>query len=223
MNAPDPPEIQKSAGDVDATGGGGNARAQMQQQATFEGGGRVSDRGDLARLIGRVAASSDRDAFRQLFLGFGPAVKGMLIRQGAEAHTAEEIVQDTFLTVWRKAAMFSSERGSAATWIFTIARNLRIDRIRREVPWQDLGEDHLEQASEDPLPDESLASRQIQDRMRDVLSKLPADQVEVVRLAYMEGLSHGEIADRLGLALGTVKSRMRLAYKKIKESFEDAA
>jgi RNA polymerase sigma-70 factor, ECF subfamily len=183
----------------------------------------AQSRPELTELLTRIALQRDRDAFGTLFQAVGPQVKGMLVRQGADHGTAEEIVQDTFLTVWRKAELFVASRGSAITWIYTIARNLRIDRIRREVPWQQLGEDHLEQASSDPLQDDQLAAGQIQARLRAVLETLPADQGEVVALAYTEGLSHGEIADRLGIPLGTVKSRMRLAYQKIKDSLAGAS
>jgi len=183
----------------------------------------AQSRPELAALIARIATHRDRGAFADLFQLVGPQVKGMLVRQGADHGTAEEIVQDTFLTVWRKAELFVASRGSVITWIYTIARNLRIDRIRREVPWQELGQDHLEQASGEPLQDDQLAATQIQERLRCVLDTLPTDQGEVVRLAYDEGLSHGEIADRLAIPLGTVKSRMRLAYQKIKDSLADAS
>ena len=180
--------------------------------------GVAQSRPELAELITRIALQRDREAFGRLFQLVGPQVKGMLVRQGADHGTAEEIAQDTLLAVWRKAELYVAGRGSAVTWIYTIARNLRIDRIRREVPWQELGEDHLEQASSEPLQDELLAAGQIQARLRSVVETLPADQGEVVALAYVEGLSHGEIAERLGIPLGTVKSRMRLAYQKIKDS-----
>ncbi len=176
---------------------------------------------DAAQLIARIAASRDREAFAALFTGFAPIVKGMLIRQGAEASAAEDIAQETLLTVWRKAPLYSPDRGSAATWIYTIARNLRIDRIRREVPWQELTDDRMEEPSDTPLQDDTLNSKQIQVRMQSVLTGLPNDQVDVVKLAYLDGLSHSEIADKLQLPLGTVKSRMRLAYQKIREAFED--
>jgi RNA polymerase sigma-70 factor, ECF subfamily len=181
----------------------------------------LNARREAAVLIARIAEARDRDAFKLLFAEFAPVVKGLLIRQGAEASAAEDIAQETLLTVWRKAALFSPERGSAATWIFTIARNLRIDRIRREVPWQELTDDRMEEPSDTPLQDDSLNSKQIQVRMQGVLAGLPADQVDVVKLAYLDGLSHSEIAERLELPLGTVKSRMRLAYQKIREAFED--
>jgi RNA polymerase sigma-70 factor (ECF subfamily) len=173
----------------------------------------------MSDLLHRIATDRDRAAFGELFAAFAPRIKGMLMRQGADSHTAEEIAQEAMLAVWRKAHLYSPERGGVATWIFTISRNLRIDRLRREIPFQQLvGEDN--QQDEEPLPDENLGSRQIQERMRAVLRLLPADQVEVVRLAYLDGLSHSQIADRLRLPLGTVKSRIRLAYQKIRDAFE---
>jgi RNA polymerase sigma-70 factor, ECF subfamily len=143
------------------------------------------------------------------------------MRQGADANTAEELAQETLLTVWRKAGLYSSDKGSATTWIFTIARNLRIDRLRREVPWQELPDGHDEEASDDIAPDEAVVERERQKRVQDVLATLPPDQSDVVSLSYLEGLSHSEIAERLKLPLGTVKSRMRLAYQKIREAVED--
>ena len=144
-----------------------------------------------------------------------------MLRQGADAATAEELAQETLLTVWRKAQLYSGEKGSATTWIFTIARNLRIDRLRREVAWQELPEGHDETASTDILPDEAVSEGQRRIRVQEALASLPGDQKEVVSLSYLEGLSHSEIAARLALPLGTVKSRMRLAYQKIREAVED--
>jgi RNA polymerase sigma-70 factor (ECF subfamily) len=175
---------------------------------------------DLAALVGRIAGG-DRHAFGELFVSFGPVVKGMLVRQGVEVSLAEEIVQETMLTLWRKAGLYSIERGSAATWIFTIARNLRIDRVRREPAWQALTDEHGEEISDEMLPDDALAAKQLQSRMSQAISTLPPEQIEVVRLAYVEGLAHSDIALRLGVPLGTVKSRMRLAYQKIKGVFDE--
>jgi RNA polymerase sigma-70 factor, ECF subfamily len=102
-----------------------------------------------------------------------------------------------------------------------IARNLRIDRLRREVPWQELPKERLEQASADALPDEVLAEGERQARMRAALATLPAEQHDVVALSYVEGLSHSQIAARLGLPLGTVKARMRIAYHKLRAAVGD--
>jgi RNA polymerase sigma-70 factor, ECF subfamily len=175
----------------------------------------------MADLLQRVAERSDVDAFKQLYQAYGPRVKSYMMRQGANPDTAEELAQETLLTVWRKAALYAGDKGSATTWIFTIARNLRIDRLRKEVPWQELPEGRDEEASSDTPPDESVSERERQVRVQAALAELPADQHEVVSLSYLEGLSHSEIAERLGLPLGTVKSRMRLAYQKIRESVED--
>ncbi len=175
----------------------------------------------MADLLQRVAANGDVEAFWSLFQTYAPRVKSYMLRQGADAATAEELAQETLLAVWRKAALYSDEKGSATTWIFTIARNLRIDRLRKEVAWLPLPENKDEQPSLDPTPDEEVSERERSERVRQVLAQLPADQSEVVALAFLEGLSHSEIATRLGLPLGTVKSRMRLAYGKIRDALKD--
>lgn len=175
----------------------------------------------MAQLLRRIAVSSDIDAFRELFHAFGPRVKAYMMRQGADADTAEELAQETMLTVWRKAALYSDEKGSASTWIFTIARNLRIDRLRREFPWQELPAHHNEAASNDTLPDEAVSENERKVRVQTALADLPQDQRDVVILSFIEGKSHSEIADQLGMPLGTVKSRIRLAYQKIRQAVED--
>jgi RNA polymerase sigma-70 factor (ECF subfamily) len=175
----------------------------------------------MSDLLQKVAQSRDVEAFRKLFELYGPRVKSYMMRQGADATTAEDLAQETLLTVWRKAQLYSDEKGSATTWIFTIARNLRIDRLRREVSWQPLPENRDEEASDAPDPEQEVTERERRDKVRSVLATLPPDQSEVVTLSYVEGLSHSEIAERLQLPLGTVKSRMRLAYQKVKEAVED--
>jgi RNA polymerase sigma-70 factor (ECF subfamily) len=175
----------------------------------------------MADLLQRLAATGDVEAFRELFQAYAPRVKSYMMRQGSDPNMAEELAQETLLTVWRKARLYSGEKGSPSTWIFTIARNLRIDRLRKEVAWQPMPEGAGEEPSSDPLPDEELSARERSARVQKALAELPADQSEVVVLSYIEGLSHSEIAERLGLPLGTVKSRMRLAYQKVRETLED--
>lgn len=175
----------------------------------------------MADLLRRVAEQADPAAFRELYQAYGPRVKAYMMRLGADPATAEDLAQETLLTVWRRAALYTAEKGSAATWIFAIARNLRIDRLRREVPWQELPEERFESAAEDPGPDEALFESERQARVRAALAGLPPEQQEVVVLSYIEGLSHGEIAERLQVPLGTVKSRMRIAYQKIRAGLED--
>jgi RNA polymerase sigma-70 factor (ECF subfamily) len=143
-------------------------------------------------------------------------MKGYMIRHGADASTAEELAQEAMTAVWRKAGMYSPDKGNPATWIFTIARNLRIDRVRRERVFQPLPEWHAEQASDDEPADLALEREERYAALRQALKQLPADQLEIVTLSYMDGLSHTEVAECLDLPLGTVKSRMRLAYNKLR-------
>jgi len=175
----------------------------------------------MADLLRRVAEQADLAAFRELYQSYGPRVKAYMMRQGADAATAEDLAQETLFTVWRRASLYVEDKGSVATWIFTIARNVRIDRLRREVPWQELPEGRCEQPSSETPPDEALSEKERQARVRTALAELPPEQHEVVALSYIDGLSHGEIAARLGLPLGTVKSRMRIAYQRIRAGLED--
>jgi RNA polymerase sigma-70 factor (ECF subfamily) len=175
----------------------------------------------MADLLRRVAERADPAAFRELYQTYGPRVKAYMMRQGADAATAEDLAQETLFTVWRRASLYVAEKGSAAAWIFAIARNVRIDRLRREMPWQELPEDRIEQPSSEPQPDEAASENERQARVRAALAQLPPDQHDVVALSYLDGLSHGEIAARLDLPLGTVKSRMRMAYQRIRVALED--
>ncbi|HWE17722.1 MAG TPA: sigma-70 family RNA polymerase sigma factor [Hyphomicrobiaceae bacterium] len=174
----------------------------------------------MADLLQRIAERADPAAFRELYEAYGPRVKAYMMRRGADAGTAEDLAQETLLTVWRKAALYAGEKGSMTTWVFAIARNLRIDRLRREVPWQELPEGRMAEASDEPLPDEVMDEKERQERVQAALADLPSEQKEVVSLAYLEGLSHSEIAERLSVPLGTVKSRMRIAYQKIRQALE---
>jgi RNA polymerase sigma-70 factor, ECF subfamily len=183
----------------------------------------IAHRGVMADLLRRIAEQADPAAFRELYEAYGPRVKAYMMRRGADAGTAEDLAQETLLTVWRKAALYADDKGSMTTWVFAIARNLRIDRLRREVPFQELPEWRLAEPSSEAQPDEALAEKERQLRVRAALAELPADQQEVVSLSFLEGLSHSEIAERLALPLGTVKSRMRIAYQKVRAALEDLA
>ena len=141
----------------------------------------------MVDLLQQVAVHRDVDAFRQLFQVYAPRVKSYMMRQGADPNTAEELAQETLLTVWRKAALYSGDKGSATTWIFTIARNLRIDRLRRDLPWQELPVGHDEEQSADISPEDAVSENERRARVRDALTQLPGDQHEVVALSYLDG------------------------------------
>ncbi len=175
----------------------------------------------MAEFLQRIVDRADVQAFRELFEAYAPRVKAYMMRQGADPTTAEELAQETLLVVWRKAGLYSRDKGSATTWIFTIARNLRIDRLRKESIWVALPGSYDEEPSPDALPDEVLAREERKVRVRCALSALTPDHYDVVTLSYIEGLSHSQIAERLGLPLGTVKTRMRLAYHAIREALKD--
>lgn len=166
--------------------------------------------------LSAIAERQDKAAFSSLFAHYAPRLKGYMMRHGADAATAEEIVQEAMTTVWRKAALYSPDKGNPATWIFTIARNLRIDRVRRERVFQPLPEGHEEEVSDDEPADDAVVRQERYVALQQALTTLPPEQLEIVTLSYMDGLSHSEVADRLELPLGTVKSRMRLAYARLR-------
>lgn len=163
-----------------------------------------------------IAERADKIAFAELFQRYAGRVKGFLMKGGLPPEMAEEIAQDVMVTLWRKAASFDSSRASLATWLFTIARNRRIDHFRRAR--REDGDPTDPSMEPDPVmtPEQSLGDADRDGRVRRALSALNGDQLEVVRLAFFTGLSHGEIADRIGAPLGTVKSRLRLSFQKLK-------
>ncbi|MEO1252897.1 MAG: sigma-70 family RNA polymerase sigma factor [Pseudomonadota bacterium] len=168
-----------------------------------------------------VAEQGDRRAFAEIFAHFGPRVKGFLMRGGAGEAEAEDLSQEVMVKVLRKAKLFDSSKASAATWIFAIARNARIDAIRRaSKPDLDPNEPMLV-PEESPRADVSCELRERDERIRNALGKLPADQLEVMKMHFFEDEPHSAIAERLGLPLGTVKSRLRLAFEKMRRELED--
>ena len=172
---------------------------------------------ELAKeLLQKIADKKDQTAFQQLFEDYAPRIKGFMIRSGADAATADDLAQEALSAVWRKAHMYSPDKGNPTTWIFTIVRNLRIDRFRRERVWQPLPEEHAEIASDDAGPEELVSRQERLVTLQGALKVLPPEQLEVVQLSYLEGLAHSDISERLGLPIGTVKSRMRLAYQKLR-------
>ena len=180
-------------------------------------GVKVAAAPDFGALIGRIAAAADRAAFAELFQHFAPRVKSYAMRLGAAGPAAEELAQETLLAVWRKAAQFDPARASASTWIFTIARNLRIDALRRERPPPAPEDD----ADPSPLADVVLSGAEQDGRVRLALRSLPPEQLQVIELSFFSEAPHSVIAERLGLPLGTVKSRLRLAMGRLRTLLED--
>lgn len=182
---------------------------------------------DLAGWVRAVAQSGDRAAFAQLFAHFAPRIKSYLLRAGTDDALAEDLAQETMVQLWRKAALFDAAQAGAATWVFTIARNLRVDRFRRQggaAALQEEGVDMDALADGAPEPAAQLHALRMERQVQAALRQLPAEQVLVLQLSYYEDQPHARIAERLGIPLGTVKSRVRLAVNHLRRllaAFED--
>ena len=188
------------------------------------GGGRQGgyDRQAMADCIEAVAARQDRAAFATVYDYFAPRLKGYLMRLGAADGLAEELSQEVMITVWRKAHQFDRRQSSVATWLYTIARNRRIDVLRREkFPDYDPDDPLLLPAAE-VQPDAAVEAGQREALVRAALESLPEEQAELVHLAFFRGWTHSEIAEQRNLPLGTVKSRLRLAFRKLKAGLDGA-
>ena len=173
---------------------------------------------NLSSDIVAIAGRQDQAAFARLFAHFGPRIKSYMLRLGMADAQAEDLAQETLLAVWRKARLFDPAKAEAATWVFTIARNLRIDALRRE-RFPEASEDELaEFEDEAPLADQRVHDNERQQRIREAMKSLSADQVEVVQLSFFADLAHSAIAERLNLPLGTVKSRLRLAMLRVRKA-----
>jgi RNA polymerase sigma-70 factor (ECF subfamily) len=164
----------------------------------------------------RIRDHRDRAAFARLFGHFAPRVKGFLMKSGTEAGIAEDCAQDVMVTVWNKAHLFDPSRASVSTWVFTIARNRRIDLARRErrPEPEDLGWGPEPETAQD----DSVMLQQETELLGRALAELPARQRELIEKCYFGDLSHREIADVTGLPLGTIKSRIRLALDKLRHA-----
>lgn len=168
--------------------------------------------------MARIHTSQDREAFAQLFNHFGPRVKAFLMKSGSSVAMAEECTQDVMVTLWRKAHMFDPARASVSTWIFTIARNRRIDLLRKERRPEP---DELAWGPEaEPEQSDVIALQQESAILKDALAKLPEKQRILIQQAYYGDLTHSEIAEQTGLPLGTIKSRIRLALERLRHAMK---
>ncbi len=171
---------------------------------------------DWVTCMQRVHTQQDKSAFAALFRHFAPRVKAFLMKSGADASMAEECTQEVMATVWRKAHMFDPSRASVATWIFTIARNRKIDALRKqrrpepeELTWGPEAE---------PDQAEVMTLQQESEKLAGAIASLPEKQRELIEKAYFGDLSHSEIAEATGLPLGTIKSRIRLALDRLRHA-----
>jgi RNA polymerase sigma factor (sigma-70 family) len=177
----------------------------------------------LNALVLAVAAERDRAAFEALFAHFAPRIKAYLLKMGAGGALADDLAQEAMVTLWRKAALFDPGKASAATWVFTIARNLRIDAIRRERRPDFDPDDPALVPAEEPAADAMLMREDDEMKLRAALKELSPEQAQVVQMSFFADKPHSQIAEELGLPLGTVKSRLRLAMARIRIAMGGAA
>lgn len=197
------------------------AKAGLEMSANPSAGaasGGTASAAPWASLVAAVAEHRDREAFTRLFDHFAPRLHAYLVRLGVPA--PEEMTQEVMLVLWRKAALFDAQKSSVSTWLYRIARNRRIDGLRR-------GRLDLAQIDEEACAapdavdlDRGLDRSDRDQAVRSALTLLPQEQSALVRLAFFEELSHSQIARRTGLPLGTVKSRLRLSLARLRRSLE---
>ena len=173
------------------------------------------------RLLLRVGSDRDRSAFKKLYEHFAPRLKSFLLRIGPDMSAAEEICQESMIMVWRRAETFNPESAGASTWIFTIARNKRIDKLRKDNrPLPDLNDPSFFQIPVDKS-DDILQRVEEEKKIKNALKNLPPEQAKLILSAYYEEKSHRKIADETNLPLGTVKSRIRLAINRLRTQSEE--
>lgn len=166
-----------------------------------------------------VRDQRDRSAFAQLFDHFAPRLKGFAIRSGIPAAKAEEVVQDVMLTVWHKAAQFDPHRAQVSAWVYQIARNRQIDVMRRDR--RPMPEELKEDPGAEPDASQILAVEQEAHHLKIALTRLKAEQRDVIEKAYLGELSHQQISEQTGLPLGTIKSRIRLGLNRLRHELKD--
>jgi RNA polymerase sigma-70 factor, ECF subfamily len=178
------------------------------------------ERDRFADLMEAVAVHKDKAAYGELFAYYGPRVKAYLMRLGADNALAEELAQDVMVTVWRKADLFDRTQASVSTWLFRVARNKRIDAIRRTTKPELDPNDPLLLPSAPPAADQLITGAERDQLVRAAIVDLPEEQRQLLHQAFYDGLSHREIAEQTGTPLGTVKSRLRLAFLKLRSKLD---
>jgi len=179
----------------------------------------ANDQGSFNDMLARVGSARDEDAFVRLFNYYAPRVKSYLLKSGLGEAQAEEVVQNTFVTVWEKASQYNPKKAAASTWIFTVARNKRIDALRRD---KNIDVNSDSESLENAVAETAAEYADAEDveRLTEAMETLPPEQAELLRMAFFDDMTHSAISTKTKLPLGTVKSRLRLAMDKLRGMLE---
>ena len=181
----------------------------------------IPEREKHALALEAIAERKCRKGFTELFDFFAPRLKSYLMRLGSDDIQAEELAQEVMITVWRKAEQYDRSQSSPSTWIFRIARNRRIDAYRRNKVLDVEADEPALTPSALPHPESALETLQIEVGVREAMSELPIEQRRLLKAAFFDGLSHSEIATKYKIPIGTVKSRIRLAFQRLRSRLGD--
>ena len=175
---------------------------------------------DLDRDLMAVGHDQDPSAFQRLFGELAPRLKYFLMKGGMIESAAEDVLQETMMKVWRKAGLFDSSKASASTWVYAVARNVKIDRLRKENRPEPDPNDPCFVLDDPETGEQAVSRKQDRDRIQKAMATLPPEQMTIIKMSFFEEKSHGEISELLEIPLGTVKSRIRLAFGKIRAELE---
>lgn len=175
----------------------------------------------LRSWLQAVAESQDREAFARLHGFFAPRLAAFLSRAGLSPAQAEDLVQETMIAIWRKAGLFNPAQGGVSTWVFVIARNLRVDHLRRKANRAMLPLEDWDPIDDSPNGEDDALAAERENRVRQALAQLTPQHVQILQQAYFAEKPQSAIARELGVPLGTVKSRVRLALARLRKLLEE--
>ena len=175
---------------------------------------------DLKNYIKDIAETQDKMAFSNIFNYFAPRLKSFFVKLGCSEPQSEEIIQEVMISIWTKSRTYNSEKSSVSTWIYTIAKNKRIDKIRKEKKHYSTESDESLEIPVPSIQEDQVIATEISEKIKSCISVLPKEQAQLLKLSYFYEKTHSDIASELKIPLGTVKSRIRLALSKMKNLVE---
>jgi RNA polymerase sigma-70 factor (ECF subfamily) len=176
---------------------------------------------EITGWLQAIAGQQDRASFEKLYHYIAPKLKSYMIKQGADADTADDLAQEAMVKVWHKAGQYNPDRSAPATWIYRIARNLQIDQLRKRKFYEVEFSTEADREDEGVSGHERSAVQLDANKLHGLMNNLSDEQMNVIRLAFFEGLSQSEICKKLDIPLGTVKSRMRQSFSKLRVAMGD--